>query len=225
LNLNNYQIAIDGPAASGKSTTAKGVAAKLGIQYLDTGAMYRSFTYHVLKCGIDPNDHVKVSRAIKDFDLSIDGEIIILSGSDISKSIRENSISICMAPVCANPAVRERMVELQRQIGVRQNTVIDGRDIGTIVFPKARFKYFMVADLEQRARRRQLDLKQRGENVDLTVLLQEIKLRDQADSERSVGPLKQAADARLLDTTSLNLTEQIELIISDVRVELGNAVD
>ena len=212
-----YQIAIDGPAASGKSSTARRVAAELGIQYLDTGAMYRALTLDVLRHGLSPSDEAGVLGCLEHLELDWQAGKVWLAGEDVSVPIRENRVSVSMGPLCALPAVRAWMVEQQRRVGSRESTVLEGRDIGTVVFPRARFKFFLVADLEERARRRLLELTQRGGESSLEELMRELAARDASDAARSTGPLKQAEDARLLDTTRLSLDEQTHEILARVR--------
>ena len=215
-----YQIALDGPAASGKSTTAKAVARELEIQYLDTGAMYRAFTLHVLDQGADPAREEVVVPLLESLQLSIEGNLVRLGDEDVSERIRENRVSRLMGPLCTMPAVRDYMVKAQRELGSRRSTIVDGRDIGTIVFPDARFKFFLIASLEERALRRQRELNERGQNVGLQQLMEEIARRDHIDSHREVGPLKQAADALVLDTTGLSIEQQVDWIVARVRKAL-----
>ncbi len=215
-----YQIALDGPAASGKSTTAKAVAKELGIQYLDTGAMYRAFTLHVLDHGADPARAEAVVPLLKTLQLTIEGTCVRLGDTDVSERIRENRVSRVMGPLCTMADVREYMVLFQRELGSRRATIVDGRDIGTVVFPDARFKFFLVASLEERALRRQRELSERGQSVSLQQLMDEIARRDHIDSTREVGPLKKAVDAVELDTTGLSIEQQVHWIVSRVREEL-----
>lgn len=219
-----WQIALDGPAASGKSTTAREVARRLGIRYLDTGAMYRALMVALLDGGADWSTEAGVTPWLDPLEIRLEegpeGQRVLLGGRDVSQRIRENRVSVMMAPVCAMPGVRHRMVALQRELGSRENCVIDGRDIGTVVFPGARFKFFLWAELEERARRRQLELARRGQQARLEDLVEEIRARDEQDSTRSVGPLRRAEDALLLDTTRLGLEEQVEVVVNTVRQAL-----
>jgi CMP/dCMP kinase len=215
--VRNFQIAIDGPAASGKSTTARRVAAELNIQYLDTGAMYRAFTVALLDAGVEPKDDASVASKIQNISFRQTGDHFYLGSRDISHDIRSNKISSIMAPVCANPAVRSHLVTLQREMGQAHSCVVDGRDIGTVVFPDAQFKFFLVADLRERALRRQRDLCQRGDEIPLETLIEDIRQRDLSDSTRAVGPLLKAADAVEIDTTRLDFDEQVQLIVNHVR--------
>ena len=215
-----YQIALDGPAASGKSTTARRVARELGIQYLDTGAMYRALTLEVLRRGVPPDDEAGVLRCLEALDLDWRGERVWLGGEDVGAAIRDNRVSVSMGPVCAMPPVRAWMVEAQRRLGSRESTILDGRDIGTVVFPEARFKFFLVAELRERARRRMRELESSGQRVDLEELVRELEARDASDAARSTGPLRRAEDAILLDTTRLTLDEQCRAILDRVNCGL-----
>jgi len=212
-----YQVAIDGPAASGKSSTARRVALGLGIQYLDTGAMYRALTLDVLRHGLSPEEGPSVLARLRHLQLDWREGRVWLAGEDLGEAIRTNEVSVRMGPLCAMPEVRAWMVDLQRRLGQRQSTVLDGRDIGTVVFPQARFKFFLVADLKERARRRQLELTARGQHLSLELLMQELERRDASDAARSTGPLRQADDALLVDTTALSLEAQAELILRHIR--------
>jgi CMP/dCMP kinase len=208
-----YQIAIDGPAASGKSTTAKGVSKALGVQYLDTGAMYRAFTLALLRRGADFNQLQFAPDDLSTLHFSQKGEVFLLNGEDVSCAIREHHISNTMAPVCAHPTVRAHLVKLQRELGLRQSCVVDGRDIGTVVFPEAKYKIFLIADLMERALRRQRELRARGSMLTLEELMQAIQKRDDSDATRSVGPLLKADDAIELDTTALSIEQQVQRIV------------
>ena len=216
-----YQVAIDGPAASGKSSTARRVAADLGIQYVDTGAMYRALTLDVLRQGITPTRQALIEERLASLDLDWRDGRVLLAGEDVGALIRDNQVSVMMGPICAMPSVRRWMVHLQRQVGGRESTVLDGRDIGTVVFPEARFKFFLVADLEERARRRRLELTALGAAPGIETLREELRRRDESDAARATGPLKQAADARLVDTTRLSLDGQVALILACVRKGLA----
>ncbi len=213
-------IAIDGPAASGKSTTARLVAERLGIIYLDTGAMYRAVTLAVLEKDIEVSDDTRLNELLNDLqiDLSTRNQetVIILNGHDVSEKIRSVTVTGNVSAVSAVPAVREAMVAIQRRIGARQDCVIEGRDIGTVVFPQAEFKFFIVADYEARAHRRQVDLQSIGEDRTIDELVNDLKLRDRKDSTRVHSPLKQAEDAFEIDTSNLTIEEQVTLIVDQV---------
>lgn len=208
-------IAIDGPSASGKSTTAKGVAEKLGITHLDTGAMYRTVTWGLKKAAIHPSDDKKVLDFLKDLEIYFDASNHIwLNGEDVSVEIRTGDISSRVSAVSAIPEVREKMVKIQRQIAGKKDCVLEGRDIGTVVFPDAEYKFFLVADTEIRAKRRLLDLERIGESSTLSELIDDIERRDAVDSSRDHSPLLQAEDAIPIDTSHLTINEQINKIVN-----------
>ena len=208
-------IAIDGPSASGKSTTAKGIAEKLGITHLDTGAMYRTVTWGLKKAAIHPSDDKKVRDFLKGLEIYFDAlNHIWLNGEDVSVEIRTGDISSRVSAVSAIPEVREKMVKIQRQIAGKKDCVLEGRDIGTVVFPDAEYKFFLVADTEIRAKRRLLDLERIGESSTLSELIDDIERRDAVDSSRDHSPLLQAEDAIPIDTSHLTINEQINKIVN-----------
>ena len=208
-------IAIDGPSASGKSTTAKGVAEKLGITHLDTGAMYRTVTWGLKKAAIHPSDDEKVRDFLKNLEIYFDASNHIwLNGEDVSVEIRTGDISSRVSAVSAIPEVREKMVKIQRQIAGKKDCVLEGRDSGTGVFPDAEYKFFLVADTEIRAKRRLLDLERIGETSTLAELMDDIERRDAVDSSREHSPLLQAEDAIPIDTSHLTINEQINKIVN-----------
>ena len=208
-------IAIDGPSASGKSTTAKGVAEKLGITHLDTGAMYRTVTWGLKKAAIHPSNDKKVRDFLKDLEIYFDASNHIwLNGEDVSVEIRTRDISSRVSAVSAIPEVREKMVKIQRQIAGKIDCVLEGRDIGTVVFPDAEYKFFLVAETEIRAKRRLLDLERIGESSTLAALIDDIERRDAIDSSRDHSPLLQAEDAIPIDTSHLTINEQINKIVN-----------
>ena len=208
-------IAIDGPSASGKSTTAKGVAEKLGITHLDTGAMYRTVTWGLKKAAIHPSNDKKVRDFLKDLEIYFDASNHIwLNGKDVSVEIRTGDISSRVSAVSAIPEVREKMVKIQRQIAGKKDCVLEGRDIGTVVFPDAEYKFFLVADTKIRAKRRLLDLERIGETSTLADLMDDIERRDAIDSSRNHSPLLKAEDAIPIDTSHLTINEQINKIVN-----------
>ncbi len=213
-------LAIDGPAGSGKSTTARLVAASLGYVYIDTGAMYRAITLQVLKSRIDLNDESRVVNEAKTCKLDIDSKEgnfrISLNGSDVTDSIRTEAVTRNVSLISSYPGVREIMVEKQRQIGARKGCVVDGRDVGTVVFPEADLKFFLVADIMERARRRQLELSSRGEVLPISQVAKELQERDSKDSTRASSPLKKAPDAIEIDDTNLTIREQVAKVLSYV---------
>ena len=210
-----FSIAIDGPAGAGKSTMAKALAKELGAMYLDTGAMYRAFGLYMLRKNA-VNDKAAVARAVEDMDIDVrfvDGaQRLYLSGEDVTSAIREPEVSMAASAVSAVPEVRERMVALQRKIAEGQNVVMDGRDIGTKVLPNATLKVYLTASAEERARRRCLELKEKGMEEPFDKVLQEMIQRDYQDTHRAASPLCQAEDAKLVDTSDLTLEASVEAI-------------
>ena len=210
-------IAIDGPSASGKSTTAIGVASKLGITYLDTGAMYRAVTYTILKLKVDVTDDASISKFLEKINLSFDNSNnILVDGVQLSNKIRNQNISSQASKISQYPLVRKKMVEIQRKIGNANDCVLEGRDIGTVVFPNANYKFFLTADLETRAKRRYNDMVSSGENCNFSDVLNGIKMRDEMDSGRAHSPLSMADDAIVIDTGRLKINEQVNKIIEIV---------
>lgn len=211
-----FNIALDGPAGSGKSTVAKVLAADYNILYLDTGAMYRACGLKALRMGISPKDGEKVEKILPTLDLKVeyrDGkQHTMLDGEDVSLAIRENAVSMAASDVSAHHCVRVKMVEMQREIAKSMSCVLDGRDIGSVVLPNAKFKFFITADSEVRAKRRYDELVARGQQVEFEKLHQEIILRDKQDSEREFSPLICAEDAIVIDTSKMNVDEVISKI-------------
>ncbi|WP_462399608.1 (d)CMP kinase [Lacticaseibacillus pantheris] len=211
------QIAIDGPASAGKSTIAKLVATKLGYVYCDTGAMYRTVTLMALRAGIDVHDADAITARLPelriDFRPTADGQQVLMNGDDVSLAIRQEDVTNNASAVSAIPAVRADLTQRQRDIAAAGNIVMDGRDIGTTVLPDAELKVFMVASVEERARRRFLDNQAKGIDVPVEVLEQEIAARDHKDSTRATSPLKQADDAVRIDTTHMSIDEVVTEIL------------
>lgn len=208
-------IALDGPAGSGKSTTARMVAEKLGYIYIDTGAMYRAVTLAAVRKGIslDDNELAALVNAISvTLEQSPNGQRTLLDSQDVSAEIRLPEVTQHVSRVSASAAVREAMVAAQRAIGIRGGVVMDGRDIGTVVFPQAELKVFMTASIDERAKRRASELQRKGIDTSAEIIAIEIEERDRYDSNREISPLRQAPDARLLDTSSLLPEEQAEII-------------
>ena len=207
-------IAIDGPSASGKSTTAKGVAERLGITHLDTGAMYRAVTLGIIEHGIDLDDHERICKFLEELEINFDSlNDIWANGHNVTGKIRTTEVSSNVSAVSAIFQVREKMVAIQRVIAEGPDCVLEGRDIGTIVFPNADYKFFLVADLEIRAKRRLVELEKIGEISSLSELKSDIQNRDLLDSSRNISPLVQAEDAITIDTGNLTIDEQIEKIV------------
>lgn len=219
-----YNIALDGPAGSGKSTIAKAIAKDYDILYLDTGAMYRACGLKAIRMGVDTKDGQAVEKLLPLIDLKVeykDGtQHTILDGEDVSLAIRENAVSMAASNISAHPCVRVKLVEMQREIAKRMSCVLDGRDIGTAVLPDAKFKFFITADSKVRAMRRFKELQARGENVDFDKLHQEIVARDKQDSERAHSPLRQAEDATVIDTSNMSVDEVIAAVKSAIQREI-----
>ncbi len=214
-------IAIDGPAASGKSTTAQKVAEKLGFTYMDTGAMYRAVTLSIILEGIDPEDSRRLHKLLDELFLDLKWEnrhlAVFLNGKDVTEDIRSVEVTKRVSAVSAIPKVREKMVAIQQSLGSRTDCVIEGRDIGTVVFPNADWKFYITANYDSRARRRQRDLLALGENQSIAQLIEDLKVRDKKDSSRLLSPLKRAVDAIEIDTTHLTINEQVKLIVKKIR--------
>ena len=214
-------VAIDGPAATGKSTSAKKVSRELGFTHLDTGAMYRCVTLSVLRNQITLDNENALSQLLKELDIrleKLDDELIVyLNGEDVSDEIRKAEVTSYVSTVSALSQVRNALVRIQRNIAKNQDCVVEGRDIGTIVFPDAEFKFFLIADDFVRARRRQLDLIAIGEEKSIAVLVEEIRQRDFLDSERSNSPLRKADDAIEIDTSKMTFDEQVAFMVNKVK--------
>lgn len=221
-------IAIDGPAGAGKSTIARAVAKKLGYIYIDTGALYRAIGLAVLEQGGDTSDAEVVVPALEQMQIQIrflNGEQhVFLNGRDVSLDIRRNEVSMAASNVSAIPAVREFLFDLQRSFAEKNNVVMDGRDIGTVVLPQAQIKLFLTATPEERAQRRFLELTEKGQKVEYENLLDEVRQRDYNDSHRAIAPLKKADDALLVDTTGNEMQESIDQILKIIEKRLRDAV-
>ncbi len=210
-------VAIDGPAGSGKSTTARLAAQRLGYLYLDTGAMYRAVTLKALREGVDVRDEEAVAKLAEEAQIDLvmrDGKLtVLLDGEDVTEAIRMPEVSRNIGPVADNPEVRRILVERQRQMGKQGGVVAEGRDIGTVVFPDAEVKLFLTALPHERARRRHKELLSKGVNLPLSDIREEIEKRDQEDMSRPVGALRKAPDAIELDTTGLSIEEQVAEVV------------
>lgn len=213
-----FNIAIDGPAGAGKSTVARHVARKLGYIYIDTGAMYRAVALHMLEQGIRPSEPSKAKQAMKDVDIELlpgdDGQRVLLNGLDVTRQIRTPEISLMASQFAQHEDVREQLVAMQRELATKKGIVMDGRDIGTTVLPSAEFKWFLTASVDERAKRRYAELKDKSE-VTLEQLKHEIAERDRQDENRAISPLRQAEDALLLDTTHMSIDEIVELMVKE----------
>lgn len=225
--MKKLTIAIDGPAASGKSTTARLVAARLGYLHIDTGAMYRAMTLKVLRAGTDPADAGAVAALVPSTRITIAGEAdapsILLDGGDVSGSIRSPEVTRAVSQVSAVAAVRELMVREQRRLAERGGVVLEGRDIGSVVLPSADVKVFLVADARERAGRRRKELLAGGIDVPLEALEAEIRERDRRDSSRELSPLRKADGAVEVDTSSLSVEEQVAAILDIVAERAARA--
>ncbi|HEY8421491.1 MAG TPA: (d)CMP kinase [Thermoclostridium sp.] len=220
--VKNIQIAIDGPSGAGKSTMAKIVAKELGILYLDTGAMYRAVALKAIRSGINTKDSQALAEMVKDIDLKIVYENgvqkVILDGNDVTEEIRTPAVTVGASDVAVNQAVRDKMVELQREIAKENSVIMDGRDIGTNVLPDADVKIFLTASVEDRTKRRYEELKEKGTlKQTFEELKQEMEYRDKNDSSRAYAPLKKADDAILLDTTGFSVEESAKTILEIIK--------
>lgn len=215
-------IAIDGPAAAGKSTVAKIVAKRLGYVYIDTGAMYRAFTYAVIKAGLDPkNEEASCSLIGKvDIELTEDGRVFC-NKEDVSKPIRENAVSSNVSYIASYKAIRLELIKLQRDLAAKQNVVMDGRDIGSYVLPNAQVKIFQIASVETRAKRRYDENLSKGIKTSLEEVEANVRQRDYIDSHRDFDPLMKDKDAVELDTSAMSIDEVVEAILSIVKEKLG----
>lgn len=212
----SFKIAIDGPAATGKSTTAKRLSRKLSFIYIDTGAMYRAMGLYFIENNISYEDEDTISQVCDDIDIDIyyedDEQHIKLNGRDVTKLIRTEEVSKYASVTSSYLKVREKLVALQRKLAEKNNVIMDGRDIGTVVLPDAELKVFLTATSEERARRRYEELLKKGQDVTLESVSHDLEERDHRDSTRANSPLRQADDAILIDTTNLSVDEVVEKI-------------
>ena len=224
---NNFNIAVDGPAGAGKSTIAKAVARKLGFIYVDTGAMYRALALHFLRQGIDPASEEEIARACHDVDVTIryqEGiQQVILNGEDVSGLIRTEEVGNMASSTSIYRPVREKLLDLQRNLAASSNVIMDGRDIGTCVLPNADAKIYLTASSSVRAQRRYKELAEKGVVCNLEEIEQDIIERDQRDMNREIAPLKQAPDAILVDGSDMSIDQVIDAIIQ-VAVSRGLGV-
>lgn len=211
-------IAVDGPAGAGKSTISKLVAKKLGIQYLDTGAMYRAVTLYFLENNVDFSNIDEVEKNLDKIHIDFLNNILFLNNIDVSKQIREKNVNDNVSAVSAIAIVREKMVDLQRKMSNNKSVILDGRDIGTVVFPNANYKFFLVASVDIRAQRRYKEELEKGnKSANIDDIKKSIENRDYIDSTRKVTPLKKADDAIQIDTSYMNIEEIVESIISYIQ--------
>lgn len=210
-------VCIDGPAASGKTTIARALAASLGFLYLDTGVLYRALTWEGLRLAISPADGARLAALAQQIDIMVEAAppsdprqtIVKVDVRDVSLHIRSAEVDAAVSEVSAHPEVRAALVDLQRDVAARGGTILAGRDTGTVIWPQAEVKLFLVASEEERAGRRQLQAAEQGNSVEFEVVLAELRRRDSYDSSRSVAPLKPAADAVVMDTTHLSVSQVV----------------
>lgn len=214
--MKNLIVAIDGPAGSGKSTIAKLVAKKFNFTYIDTGAMYRMITLYLLENKISFDNLDKIQKILNEINLDMKGDKFFLNNIDVSLKIREEIINENVSKVASIKAVRENLVNLQRKIASDKNVILDGRDIGTVVFPNAQVKIFLVASAEERARRRYNEFMEKNVEITYDEVLKSLKERDHLDSTRKESPLVKASDALELDTTNLKIDEVVNFISNEI---------
>ena len=215
--MKNLVIAVDGPAGAGKSTIAKIVADKLNINYIDTGAMYRAITYKVLQNNIDVNNEDQIIEIAKNSDIDFKDNNIYLDGKILKEEIRTPEVSNNVSNIAQIKEVRYLMVDVQREIGNKSSVILDGRDIGSYVFPKANYKFFLVASPEERGERRYKELIKKGYDTTLEEVIKDVIRRDEIDSNREFAPLVKASDAIEIDTTGKSIDEVVESVISKIR--------
>jgi len=220
-----YSIAIDGPAGAGKSTIARSLAKELGYYYVDTGAIYRTVAYFLDLLGVSPKDVDGVERYIDELTINIEydetgKQHMIMNGMDVSDDIRTQDISQKASLVSAHAVVRSVLLDMQRQVAREHNVIMDGRDIGTVVLPKANVKIFLTASSAVRAKRRYDELIAKGQKADLATIQKEIELRDYQDSHREIAPLKQAKDAVLVDTSDLDIPG----VLAEIKAIVGKKI-
>ena len=222
--MKHFNIAIDGPAGAGKSTIAKEVARRLGFIYVDTGAMYRAMALFLLRRGLDPKNQKAVEEECRQAQISLayeDGaQQVILNGENVTGLIRTEEVGNMASATSVYMPVREKLVQLQQELAARENVIMDGRDIGTVVLPEADVKIFLTATSEDRARRRYAELKERGVDSDYDTVLSEIVARDEKDTQRAAAPLRKAEDAIPVDTTGNSLEESYEVLLKTIKERL-----
>jgi cytidylate kinase len=215
-------IAIDGPAGSGKSTVAKIVAGKLHFRYIDTGSMYRAVAWKSLLKNVDLSDEEMVAEVARNVEIDLvpedGGQSVLVDGENATNHLKQEKISRAAAVVAAQPMIREIMTKKQRELGNREDVVMDGRDIGTVVFPQAEKKFFLDAEPKERGRRRFDELKTKNQeaNLDLATIVEQVKQRDYEDRTRKIAPLRQADDAISIDTTHLDISQVVDQIMKEI---------
>lgn len=227
MSKKQYAVAIDGPSGAGKSTLARAAAERLGILYVDTGAIYRTIGLYVQRRGIDPKDTAAVLAALPDIRIGMDHDDdgmqrMLLNGEDVTADIRLPEISMYASAVSAIQGVRDFLMEMQRSLARECSVIMDGRDIGTVVLPDADVKIFLYADVEVRARRRELELRQRGTPKPYEEVLREMEERDYNDTHRAAAPLRAADDAIMVDTSSMDFDASLALLLDVIRGSVTN---
>jgi cytidylate kinase len=227
MNKKQYAVAIDGPSGAGKSTLARAAAERLGILYVDTGAIYRTIGLYVQRRGIDPKDTAAVLAALPDIRIGMDHDAdgmqrMLLNGEDVTADIRLPEISMYASAVSAIQGVRDFLMEMQRSLARERSVIMDGRDIGTVVLPDADVKIFLYADVEVRAKRRELELRQRGTPKPYEEVLREMEERDYNDTHRAAAPLRAADDAIMVDTSSMDFDASLALLLDVIRGSVTN---
>ena len=219
-----FAVAIDGPAGAGKSSVAKAAAKELGFVYVDTGAIYRTIALYVLRKGVDPHDAAGVEALLPEIQVGMEytdqGQKMLLNGEDVTGLIRTPEVSMATSTCAAIPAVRAYLLQLQRDLAQKNNVLMDGRDIGTVVLPNAQLKVFLTASPEERARRRVAQLEEAGQPAEYEAILKDIQQRDYQDSHREAAPLKPAEDSVLLDTTGEDFQQSKDRLVALVRARL-----
>jgi len=219
-------VAIDGPAGSGKSTIAKEAAKRFGFIYVDTGAMYRTIGLAAFRRGIDTKNKDDVLAILPELTIGLEyneagQQCMLLNGEDVSKDIRLPEISMCASNVSAFPEVRAFLMELQRGLARKNDIIMDGRDIGTVILPNAELKVFLTASVEERAKRRWLELREKGDGSTLEEVLSDMRVRDEQDTSRAAAPLKAAEDAVLIDTSAMNKEESLLAVCALIEQKTG----
>ena len=227
MSKKQYAVAIDGPSGAGKSTLARAAAERLGILYVDTGAIYRTIGLYVQRRGIDPKDTAAVLAALPDIRIGMDHDDdgmqrMLLNGEDVTADIRLPEISMYASAVSAIQGVRDFLMEMQRSLARERSVSMDGRDIGTVVLPDADVKIFLYADVEVRAKRRELELQQRGTPKPYNEVLREMEERDYNDTHRAAAPLRAADDAIMVDTSSMDFDASLALLLDVIRGSVSN---
>jgi CMP/dCMP kinase len=219
-------ITIDGPAGAGKSSAARALAQQLGFEFLDTGAMYRAVALAALRAGVALHHEIALTALVASLPLEMPpGGRVLLGGEDVTTQIRTREVTLATGAAADSPAVRRRLVQMQRAIATGRDMVCEGRDQGTLVFPDALCKFFLIADPRERARRRQREMAARGEGIELEQILREQEIRDRRDAARDLAPMKPAEDAVVLDSTALEPEQVVEAMVAEVRRRLSRIDD